>query len=498
MKTRFGVTDSAVREWFGSPRTNRPTTVTGELSLAHHKARRRCLQVSQPNQPFTKVVALIVLALLVSSCAPDSQDPAAPAVKTSQVSLEINPRGWRVHDDVLDAIADRVPTFAGLYVDSTGIVVLLTDPATQHESVEATVRPVLAAAKVSGHFELSQASNAPIRFEQGEFTFAQLRSWKRALYRHDVPRGTVLVGIDNRSNRLAVSVTSSQAREQWDRMVAAEGVSSRAINFDYMSAPFPMTANLRDSAASPTAGGLQITHSGAICTLGANVGQSSQPGANYFITASHCSNIMWGVDGGSDIWYQPAYPRRVAAGEDTDPAPFTGSGCPSGHACRYSDATLVRYDGDSIGLVGRVTRANSVPSGSPAPTISYFELYAWPSCFWCGLVTNTKTGRTTGTTTFSANFSSQDYYPDSAAYAGVGVLIRSNWVMLSQNVFTSGAALGGDSGAPVYAYENGPPYKPLLTGIYHAGNASGTSRIVSPVAGVANDLAGGYFNLIYY
>ncbi|MBC7927422.1 MAG: hypothetical protein H7039_17375 [Bryobacteraceae bacterium] len=450
------------------------------------------------NYPFPKVVAPIVVALLVSSCAPESQDPSAPAVKTSQASLEINPRAWRAHDDVLDAIADRVPAFAGLYVDSTGIVVLLTDPATPHATVEAAIRPVLAAAEVSGHFELSRASHAPVRFERGEFAFAQLRSWKRGLYRHEVPKGTVFVGIDNRSNRLAVSVTSFQVREEWDRMATAEGVSSRAIEFNYMSPPFPMTANLRDSVASPTAGGLQITHSGGTCTLGANVGLSSQPGANYFITASHCSNNMWAVDASNDIWYQPAYPRRVGAGEDTDPAPFTGSPCPSGRVCRWSDATLVRYDGDSIGSVGRVTRANSVPSGSPAPTISYFEQYAWPSCFWCGLVTNTKTGRTTGTTTFSANYSSQDYYPDSAAYAGVGVLIRSNWVILSQNVFTSGAALGGDSGAPVYAYENGPPYYPLLTGIYHAGNAAGTSRVVSPLAGVANDLAGGYFNLIFY
>lgn len=72
--------------------------------------------------------------------------------------------------------------------------------------------------------------------------------------------------------------------------------------------------------------------------------------------------------------------------------------------------------------------------------------------------------------------------------------------MLSQTFYYGGVAASGNSGAPVFSYEASAETNRLITGIYHAGGAVYTSAntIASPIAGVANDLAGGYFNLIFY
>jgi hypothetical protein len=451
---------------------------------------------------------------LIAACQPDRATVPQTRTGPRYSAASILGAHWARPDDVLSAIGDQLPGFGGLYEDSTGIVVFLTDPPSQQLRAEQAIRPILAQSDGSGHFLLARLANAPIRFRQGQHTFAELQQWKRALYGHQIPTGTVEVGIDKRTNRLLVGVSRKEAATAWGHLVSIERVPNTAIHIEEMETPVPNVTV--QSQVRPTSGGTQIIESGPnrnrTCTLGANVTLPyASPGDLFFLTASHCSDVMWGSDG-PGTWYQSLITtgHDIATVEAMDPVPVTNGGspypggfsisCPSGKLCRWSDATLVRYSDPSLGSLGKVAVATSVLYPNVA-TILSFKQYGTPRCFYCPAGPIYKTGRTTGTTQGSGNTVDVDFFPDSAAYAAVGVTIRGNWVMISQTRQSSMVADGGDSGAPVFLYDSNTDFtNPWLLGIYHAGNCSGCSgnRYISGLANVANDLAGGYWNMFYY
>ena len=191
---------------------------------------------------------------------------------------------------------------------------------------------------------------------------------------------------------------------------------------------------------------------------------------------------MWGVDPDSVHlrWHSPSGATdSMASGEVADPAPFSGSGCPSGKACRWTDAVLVRYT-DTSAWIGKVALA----FGSSPFTITGYLTYHEAPWYVEGWPALAKTGRSTGSrwVTSAVNYC-YNFYPDSATYQSAGVTIRSNWAMLCQN----SAALvssSGDSGGPVYAYQ--PDGLTYLDGILHA--SSGATTIWSTAGGLLWDL----------
>jgi hypothetical protein len=339
----------------------------------------------------------------------------------------------------------------------------------------------------------------------GQYTFHQLAEWKRALYANPVPSSTVLTGIDKRANRLLIATSSPEAEEQWRAIVRRGGIPDGATRYEEMAPPKP-SVGLRD-VVRPTAGGVQITEYNnglpvGTCTMTGNVvaGFDPDPANKYFVTASHCSKKMWGTDPGSNEWHQPAFNNLIAVGEYKDPLPFAGNGsdCPIGKLCRYSDATLIKYSVPSAWQLGRL----AITAGLNQMTITSFQQYTAPPWFFWGSAQRVKTGRTTGyTASATGNYlSCVNFYPDSVAYASVGVTIGSNWAMLCQNKALLMIAAGGDSGAPMYWYESVPYTNPHFDGIYHAGGAANTAadRIYSTEYGINIDLGVGYFGLWWY
>jgi hypothetical protein len=388
-------------------------------------------------------------------------------------------------------------------------------------SVEGAIRPILAQARSAGQLSLAILGGLPVRIRKGNHTFDELRQWKSALYGHRIPSGTVEVSIDKRTNQLLVGVATNAAYASWNDMIADERIPATAIRVERMSVPMP-DLGIQDSVR-PTAAGMQVIRYGlggggtnSVCTLGPNVTlpYALDPNQLYFITASHCTNSMWAADTNTNTWYQSLITghQDIATGEELDPQPVTNGGsphpsgwptlsCPSGYVCRWSDAVLVRYSNSSWGTRGRLAVANSVLYPTVA-TVQSFKQMGWPRCFYnCPGGPVYKTGRTTGTTQSNGNSVDVDYYPDSAAYQGQGVTIRSNWVMVSQTKIYSMIADGGDSGSPVWMYDSLTDLSnPWLIGVYHAGNCAGCAgnRYVSSTSNVANDLAGGYWNMSWY
>lgn len=441
-------------------------------------------------------------SLIVTGC---TTEPTSVHVKqTAATAANWRPGAVLTHDEILSLISDRIPGFGGLHQSSNGITVFLLNPGRDSAMTEPVMRAVLRSAASSGRYELSSLANSPIQFVQGEFGFRQLTDWKRSFYKRRVPTGTVFVEIDKFENRLRVTTSRMNAQSDWSAIAAAEGVPNGAVLFSTADAPHP-DVDLQ-SVVRPTAGGVQLVmynngSSQGVCSLGANAALWSNSGGKYFVTASHCSHNMWSTDTGTQEWHQTGG-NQIGAGEAADPSPWPNGTldqfgnpmfCYSGMLCRFSDATLVPYTDGSAWQLGRLAIA-----GTTSPfVISQFQQFGAPPCYYCPSTTQYRTGRSSGTRTGSYNRYNADFFPDSATYASVGVTIRSNWVMLNQTYVPNMYATGGDSGGPMFHYEQSDTYNtnPIFDGIYHAGNSS--HRIYSPVGNLA-ELGANLWDIYFY
>jgi hypothetical protein len=295
--------------------------------------------------------------------------------------------------------------------------------------------------------------------------------------------GTISSDIDERGNRVLITVLSgegpTQAAEATLDLLQVPPQARAIVALPQMPGPGVDTL---DGFVRPTVGGVKITRSyggiGATCTLGANVVKVGSADA-FFVTNSHCSTVMLGLDPPSTTWAQPAPFAYVATGEDKDPAPFSGGACPAGSVCRYSDATLVRYTDPLDWLGAHIAWV----TGGPPWIFTYLYLIDQTSTPFGTAVA--KTGAVTGPTTGYLAQSCVTLAPDSTVWASQGVTIPGNLKLLCQNTATL-AMTHGDSGAPVYSASILPVL--YLRGIAHS-FASGTLWY-SPIAGIRSDLGG--------
>lgn len=381
-------------------------------------------------------------------------------------------------------IERKVPGFAGLFQDGQRLVVLLTEPTEQGNVAKAEIPSLV----LNSQTELRRFASLPIEIRPARYRFSALQAWRTAVDSVWVT-GLVFTDVDERANQAAFGVSSTAALGQLTELLHRLGVPQEGFQITLV----PHSEPLLDSLAGyvrPTLSGLQIVLSvggGAsfkFCTLGANI-TGGVPGAN-FVTASHCSQRMLGLDDSSgNTWYQPVPFYSLSNIEGKDPAPFTGGACPSGKVCRYSDATIIRY-------------ASPDEWGGAFLAVPVNTTYPWEFVFRLRFdqtitgVTNYiyKVGRTTGYTQGSSYQTCATYAPDSATYQTKGVTIPSNLLFLCQNSSQDLPVDGGDSGAAVWAT---PYYDPLWSatvlflGILHAGG-SGSLKWYSPAASIKNDL----------
>ncbi len=127
------------------------------------------------------------------------------------------------YDEQLAAVAEQVPTFAGLYVDGDTYVIKVTDG--KLESAEAARGP---AAEILDRPDLATAE---IRPEPAEFSWKQLMQW----YQSISPRvwevaDVTTTDIDDKDNIITVGVSDLDRDERAVRAFAeAEGVPTAAL-----------------------------------------------------------------------------------------------------------------------------------------------------------------------------------------------------------------------------------------------------------------------------
>jgi hypothetical protein len=382
-------------------------------------------------------------------------------------------------DDELVQMGQAIPGFGGLFYDAEGYPnVYLRDT---------KAAPALAVLKSLGQGE--------VRVLQGQYDFAQLVAWKRALRPAVLGQpGVVFLDADETRNRVVVGIDGTQAksldRGGLEKALALKGVPREAVLYQevpairYLTgvwtddkAKKPATSTIQ-SAARPVPGGVQIIFLDLPLAYFCTVGFNAYLGGDFgFVTNSHCTKTRGAVEGTTYAQGNDPFGATVAT-EIADPSYFTGDPCPSGYQCRYSDSSFAKYNTSSLGSLGKLakTASRGLLTGSITlkPTTARFSISAVASAL-SGQTVN-KIGVTSGWT----------YGPITNTCADIGVSGTTNG-LLCQNIVRAGSD-HGDSGSPVFSWTTGASVK-LLGILWGGGSNNGQQVFVySPLANIQQEL----------
>jgi hypothetical protein len=312
-------------------------------------------------------------------------------------------------------MAGEISGFGGLFYDEQGFPhVYLTD---------------------TGKAADLRALGPDVRIHKGDYDFRQLAEWKNALLdvlgRPDV----VYLDVDERTNRVRIGLNREIKTKDvagLEAAVAAAAVPAGAVVYSEV-APIHNLATLQDKVR-PVPGGVQIAFGSFLCTKGFGANRAGVVG---FVTNSHCSGTQGGVQ--STVMYQNTNSAANRIGIETaDPAYFTGSPCPAGRRCRYSDSAFARYDSSGLREFARIARTTAVGSLTVSTTSPRFTITGTANFPSAGQTLN-KMGRTTGWSRGTV----------SSTCANINVS-GTTITLLCQDLVTA-AVNSGDSGSPVFS-----------------------------------------------
>ncbi|HEY8470516.1 MAG TPA: hypothetical protein VIL18_12775 [Longimicrobiales bacterium] len=400
------------------------------------------------------VSAAAILVLWTAACT-DVPGPAAPAAPIPEVSPG-------VIASPVDAVAREVPAFGGFFLDENGTPTAYLTDVSQRTRLERALAPVLREHGLDA---------AQLQVRPAAFRHQELQRW----FSDATPEvlglpGVVFIDNDEANNRLLIGVEHPGAAGLARAAAARLRIPDAAVSV-IETEPIAPAVTLRDRVR-PIQGGLQIHFSNFLCTLGFNAIRSGQ---NSFITNSHCTERQGGVEGTD--YFQPLSTVDPAAigVEVADPTYFTGSPCPSGRRCRFSDSSRATYtSGISFDLGGIARTASRGSLSGSLEIVGTFNITAEQANPVAGAQAN-KVGRTTGWT-----FGTITNTCVNVAVSG------TNIVQLCQSFVNAGVG-GGDSGSPVFAWP-GTGDNVTLLGILWGGNSSGTQFVFSPMSGIEREL----------
>lgn len=424
----------------------------------------------------------LVLIMALAGAAPRVDDSAyqpAPGwidpTDSRVIPYAEHPASSIVDRDTRTLLATRhIPGFGGAYIDAETerLQVWLTRPT---EKLGLLARAALASERKS-----AEVASAKVVVRQAKYTFAQLKAWKdTAMELFSLP-DVVMLGIDERTNRLQLGIRGSRrlTREVADHL-AGLGIPAEAVTVASVQQQFG--PQLRDDHR-PLAGATQIQFQVGFAGLGTGTCTLGFPairgGVTGFVTNAHCSRSIGEVDDGR-YWQatRPAHEGNQVGTEVTDPPFFTGGPCPADAVCSFTDANYVRahegvtVDRGRLAAVGccRSTDWNGEDTWRVSDSSFTFVGHAVR-----------KVGRTTGTT-----IGTVDNVCDP-------VQVRdTNIVLLCQDVARM-TSDHGDSGSPVFETTHSPALDDVrAVGILWGGGVvDGVSRSVLTPAPFIRDVIG--------
>ncbi|MGE0441947.1 MAG: hypothetical protein AB7S39_15780 [Gemmatimonadales bacterium] len=416
-------------------------------------------------------------------------------------------------DEAFRAIGDRVPGFAGMYMDDSTGIVLVTSAAAAFSALEIAAAEIEAAPLSS---DLEPFRGAPLEWREVRNTWEDLYRWRRA-FEDRMPPATVYTDIDERNNRVQFAMLPGHAGEAV-ALANAIGIPQTAVSVRETNPPrIESRGSLQPpnnlfSVVRPTIGGLSIevwyslylnwpdttlTSRSLGCTLGANVVVlgSSDP---VFLTNSHCTQALFEPDTMTlrSGWYQPGRflspsdtTASIAVLDRTDPPLFSGGSCPAGRLCRWSDAALVTYSSADIWQGGTVA-APDVSAAAPFPfvvSVPYVQSLqlVGNGIYKTGIATGLKFGQNVATC--------QNFNLDVVSYPLDPP--PPNATLLCQYQTTQMANASGDSGGPMFRWAGFVGANAKFMGVHWGGFPDQMTTTYSPASGIVKDLGTLYYHL---
>ncbi len=418
----------------------------------------------------------LLAPVLVIGCAP-SDEPTSPeasmiptGVSTDLTEAELRAATGRGVDAEFSRLAKRVPGFGGMYVDRSGkLNVWVKAPAGAAAALRSA--DITATLRANGNAAVQRRidKSAAVVTKAAKYDYNELQAYRGRLKKIFNVRGVVFTDTDEEQNRLRVAIQPGAKETDVVRALKAAGVPRDVVVISRVSA-VDRVKTLQDKLR-PVTGGTQITFEAPsegpgllfVCSVGFNARLASHPNDEFFVTASHCSDIQGGNQNTKYYNSLPTDGRPAVdriAGEYKDPRYGKAGGlCVyEGFRCRLSDALLARYTNDNFsdfGTIARTTfglqRIGSLQINRKNPRWTVVTEFAFP---FLGEIAH-KVGRTTGWTSGPVIFTCVD--------TGVN---GTNIVQICQDWVLAGSA-GGDSGANVF--EQVGPNEVALVGILWGG-----------------------------
>lgn len=356
--------------------------------------------------------------------------------------------GSRDADAKMVEMAQQLPGFGGFFYDEQG-------------------RPNVYLADASSQLRLKSMFPEIVTLK-GDYDFKTLQGYRMELRPALDLQGVVALDVDERSNRVRVSINQdlhpkgkAQLRRQLMRMSAVPG----AVIIDEMP-EIVRHSSLLDNVR-PIPAGVEIGGPFFGCTMGFNV-----DGPNAFITASHCTTNQGGVE--NTQFFQNLFGSAIGV-EIVDP-PYDVP-CTAGRRCRFSDAALIRYNTTALSEPGTIARTLTCDTGVESDREVDGRLTV------VGIATAsvgeiiTKVGKSSGCRRGQVDQTCVDVN-----------IVGTDLTLLCQTaVFALGPplTLPGDSGSPVFFQEDGTA---IALGLLWGGNANGVLMLYSPILQILDEL----------
>ena len=401
-------------------------------------------------------LAAVLLAALAAGCTesnpPTSPQTAMTGVSTALSEADLRAATGRGIDAEFTRLAKQIPGFGGMYYDRAGkLNVYMKAPA---GSAALRSTDVLGTLRSAGGAAVQRrlGKSGTVVTQAAKYDYNELQAYRSRLSKIFSVKGVVFTDTDEAQNRLRVAIEPGAREQDVVRALERAGVPRDVVIISRVSA-VKRVKTLQDRGR-PVTGGVQIVFPAPsegpgllfVCSVGFNARLASHPDKEFFVTASHCSDVQGGNQ--RTPYYQPL-PRggdpktdRIAV-EFKDPRYGNAGGlCVyEGFRCRLSDALLARYTNGNFsdfGTVARTTfglqRIGSLRIDRNDPRWTIVTEFGFP---FEGEIAH-KVGRTSGWTRGPVIFTCVD-----TGVNGTDVVqICQDWVLAGSQA--------GDSGAGVF------------------------------------------------
>ena len=347
-------------------------------------------------------------------------------------------------DSEMSEMVELLPGFGGMFYDEKG-------------------RPNVYLTDSSSELRL-KSMNPDVVIHKGDYDFRTLQHYRVELRSALSLDGVVALDVDERSNRVRISISEDlnpKQRSQLRRQLMRMSADPDAVSIDEI--PVFLPHQTVQDTIRPVIGGIQIGFPGFICTLGYVINGGTQ-----FITNSHCSLVQGGVE--NTPYRQNAGGPNIGV-EVFDPLYGPIPGCPPGRACRLSDSCFADFNNSTTRTQGQIARTVTCNAGGIGDFTldGTFPIIATATANVGTTVT--KVGNTTGCRRGTVVQTCADVN-----------VFGSNITLLCQTIVQASGglpmSLGGDSGSPVFIQDGN---NAIAVGLLWGGNGNGSLMVYSPI-----------------